>query len=79
MKKLMLSVLALVFLGISPLLAAEHGDMKFDTSEGVRQCALQAESLQEKIKRLQLAIKEGKKTRSPQEIEKLELKLKEAN
>jgi uncharacterized protein YlxW (UPF0749 family) len=80
MKRLILAVVAVMFLGAMPILAAEHGDMKMDPNEGVRQCALQAESVQEKIQRLQSEVKKGEKSKiSPEELKKLESKLKEAN
>jgi nicotinic acid mononucleotide adenylyltransferase len=47
--------------------------------EGARQCALQAESIQEKIKRIEGEIKQGSKKYTAQELKKLEDKLKEAN
>ena len=71
-----------------PVLAAEHGDMKMgsehegmmmDTDEGARECALQAESLQQKIKRIQGEIKQGSKKYSADDLKKLENKLKETN
>ena len=62
-----------------PVLAAEHEGMTMDTKEGVRQCALQAESIQQKIKRIQGEIKKGSTKYSAEDLKKLEGKLKEAN
>lgn len=65
--------------GAMPVLAAEHDNMKMDTKEGVRQCALQAESIQQKVKRIQGEIKKGSKKYSAEELKQLEDKLKETN
>jgi hypothetical protein len=62
-----------------PALADHHEGMKMDTPEGVRQCALQAETIQQKIKRLDAEVAKGEKKYSAEELKKLENKLKEAN
>ena len=87
MKKLVVVLMAMGLFGTMPAFAANHGDMKMDmhegmqmkTDEGMRQCALQAESIQQKIARLQAEVKAGKKSHNPEEVKKLEMKLKEAN
>ena len=79
MKKLVVALLAVGLFGAMPVLAAEHANMKMDTKEGVRECALQAESIQEKIKRLETEVAKGEKKYSAKELKKLESKLKEAN
>ena len=87
MKKLLMVLMAAGMFSALPVLAAEHGDMKMDmhegmkmdTDEGARQCALQAESIQQKIKRIQVEIKKGSKAHSAEDLKKLEDKLKEAN
>lgn len=79
MKRLLVLAVAAGLFGAMPVFAADHGSMKMDTPEGVRQCALQAESIQEKVKRLETEIAKGEKSYSPKELKKLELKLKEAN
>ena len=56
---------------------AEHPTMM--QHEGVRECALQAESIQEKIQRLNTEVAKGEKKYSAKELKKLESKLKEAN
>ena len=55
MKKLAVVLMAMGLFGAMPVFAAEH-DMKMDTKEGMRECALQAESLQQKMTRIQSAI-----------------------
>jgi len=50
-----------------------------DTSAGVRECALQAETIQEKIKRLDAEVAKGTKKYSEKELKNLQKKLKEAN
>lgn len=79
MKRVLVLLTAMALFGAMPLMAAEHGNMKMDTSEGLRQCALQAESIQEKIKRLETEIKSGEKKYNAKELKKLEQKLKDAN
>jgi hypothetical protein len=87
MKKLLVILFALGLFGAMPVLAANHEGMKMDshegmkmeTSTGTRECALQAESIQEKIKRLDAEVAKGSKKYSAEELKKLEKKLKEAN
>jgi hypothetical protein len=79
MKKLAVVLMAVGLFGAMPVLAAEHEGMKMDTEEGVRQCALQAETIQEKIKRIQGEIKKGSTKYSAEGLKKLEVKLKDAN
>ena len=87
MKKLVVVLMAMGLFGAMPAFAADHGDMKMDmhegmqmeTDEGMRQCALQAETIQQKIRRLQAEVKEGKKEYSAEELKKLQNKLQEAN
>lgn len=79
MKKFAVVLMAVGLFGAMPVLAAEHAGMKMDTKEGVRECALQAESIQQKIKRIQSELKKGSKTYSAEELKKMEGKLKEAN
>lgn len=77
MKRLLVMALAVGLFGAMPAFA-EHSDMKIQ-HEGARQCALQAESIQEKIKRLEGEIAKGEKKYNAKELKKLEKKLKEAN
>ena len=79
MKKLLVVLMAVGLFGAMPVLAAEHEGMKMDTSAGVRECALQAETIQAKIKRLDSEVAKGSKKYSADELKKLEKKLKEAN
>jgi hypothetical protein len=87
MKKQLIILMALGLFGAMPAFAAEHTGMKMgshegmkmETSTGTRECALQAESIQEKIKRLDAEIAKGSKKYSAEELKKLENKLKEAN
>ena len=87
MKKTMVILMALGLFSAMPVLAAEHEGMDMgshegmtmDTSEGARECALQAESIQQKIKRLDAEVASGSKKHNPEELKKLEKKLKEAN
>ena len=79
MKKLAVVLLAMGLFGAMPVFAADHDKMKMDTSEGVRQCAMQAESLQEKITRLKAEDAKGTKKYSAKELKKIEKKLAEAN
>ena len=87
MKKTIVILMALGMFGAMPVLAAEHAGMDMsshegmtmDTAEGARQCALQAETIQQKIKRLNAEVATGSKKHNPEELKKLEKKLKEAN
>ena len=79
MKKLVVVLMALGLFAAMPAFAADHEGMKMDTKEGARECALQAESIQQKVKRIQGEIKKGSKKYSAEDLKKLEVKLKEAN
>lgn len=79
MKRLLVVAMAVGLFGAMPAFAADHASMKMDTKEGVRECALQAETIQEKIKRLETEVANGEKKYSAKELKKLEQKLKEAN
>lgn len=87
MKKLLVIIMALGLFSAMPVLAAEHAGMDMgshkgmtmDTAEGARECALQAETIQQKIKRLNAEVASGSKKYSAEELKKLENKLKEAN
>lgn len=79
MKKLAVIMMAVGLFGAMPVFAAEHEGMKMDTKEGVRECALQAESIQKKIKRIQTEVKKGSTKYSAEELATLNKKLKEAN
>jgi hypothetical protein len=79
MKKLAVVLLAMGLFGAMPVFGAEQDKMTMDTSEGVRQCAMQAESIQEKIARLKAAEAQGTKKYSAKELKKIEEKLAEAN
>lgn len=79
MKKLAVMVMAVGLFGAMPAFAAEHEGMMMDTKEGARQCALQAETIQKKIKRIHSEIKKGSQKYSAEDLKKLNEKLKEAN
>jgi hypothetical protein len=95
MKKSLVILMAVGLFGAMPVLAAEHEGMKMDmhegmkmdmhegmkmeTPDGARECALQAESIQQKIKRLNAEVAAGSRKHNPEELKKLENKLKEAN
>jgi len=88
MKKLLVILMALGLFSAMPVLAADehegmdmgsHEGMKMETPEGTRECALQAETIQQKIMRIQGEINQGSKKYSAEDLKKLENKLKEAN
>jgi len=79
MKILAVIMMAVGLFGAMPVMAAEQAGMKMDTKEGVRECAVQAESIQKKIKRVQAEVKQGSKKYSAEELATLNKKLKEAN
>lgn len=77
MKRLLLVAVAVGLFGAMPAFA-EHPEMKME-HEGVRQCALQAETIQEKIKRLETEVAKGEKKYDAKTLKKLKTKLDEAN
>lgn len=79
MKRLLVVLMAVGLFGAMPAFAADHAGMKMDTNEGVRECALQAETIQEKIKRLETEVAKGDKKYDAKELKKLKQKLNEAN
>lgn len=87
MKKSLMVLMAVGLFSALPVFASEHSGMKMDshegmmmdTNEGARQCAIQAESIQQKIARIQGEINKGSKKYDAGELKKLENKLKEAN
>jgi len=79
MKRILLVLAAVGMLGAMPAFAADHSGMKMDTSEGVMQCAVQAESIQTKIKRLEGEVAKGEKKYDTKQLNALKAKLVEAN
>jgi hypothetical protein len=87
MKKLLVVLMAIGLFGAMPAFAADHEGMKMDSHEGMkmdtpdgaRECALQAESIQQKIKRLDAEVAKGSQKYSAQDLKNLNKKLKEAN
>ena len=81
--KLVISLIVVGMFSALPAFAAhQEGQMDHQmmmNHEGAQQCALQAESIQEKIKRMQGEIKQGSTKYTPEELKKLSEKLKEAN
>lgn len=79
MKRVLVVLMAVGLFGAMPVLASQHGGAKMDNKESVRQCALQAETIQEKVKRLESEIAKGEKKYDAKELKKLKNKLDEAN
>ena len=79
MKKLILLLMVVGLFAAMPVLAAEQGHHDMDAKECIQHCAIQSESIDKKIERLQNEIKKGKTTYSAEELGKLEAKLNEAN
>ena len=79
MKRLAVVLMVVGLFGAMPVFAAGHNGMKMDTKEGVRECALQAETIQQKISRLETEVAKGEKKYSAKEINNLTQKLKDAN
>ena len=77
MKRLLVMLVAVGLFGAMPAFA-EHPDMKME-HEGIRQCALQAETIQDKVKRLEGEVAKGEKKYDAKQIKKLKAKLDEAN
>lgn len=79
MRRLAVVLMAAGLFGALPVLAAEQAQETMDTKEGARQCALEAQTMQEKIKRLQGEIDKGSKVYSAEDLKKLQDKLQETN
>lgn len=87
MKRLAIVLMAVGLFGAMPVFAAEHSGMKMgthggmmmDTKEGLRECALQAETIGQKITRLETEVAKGEKKYTAEEINNLAKKLKDAN
>lgn len=79
MRRVLVLSLAFGLLTSMPVLAADHEHMTLETTEGVRQCALQAETIQEQVKRLETEIAKGTNKYGSQDLKKLEKELKDAN
>jgi hypothetical protein len=77
MRKFALALMTVALFGAMPVFA-EQSEMKME-HEGVRECALQAETIQEKIKRFETEIAKGEKKYSAKDLKNLNKKLKEAN
>jgi hypothetical protein len=82
MKRLVaVALMAVALFGAMPVLAAEHKHtgMMMDTKEGMRECALQAETISQKISRLETEVAKGEKKYSATQMNNLAQKLKDAN
>jgi len=79
MKKSLVILMAIGMFGAMPVMAAEHGSMKMDTPDGVKECLLVSESIQDKVKRLETELAKGEKNYSAKELIYLQKKLSEAN
>ena len=79
MKRLLVVAMAVGLFGAMPAFAADHAGMKMDMKDGVRECALKAESLQEKIKRLDGEVAKGEKKYSAKDLAAIKKKLDETN
>lgn len=77
MRKLAVVLIAVGLFGAMPAFA-EHAKTTME-QKGIKECALQAESIQQKIKRIQGEVKKGSTKYSAEDMKTLELKLKEAN
>ena len=79
MKKSILMLMVAGLFAAMPALAVEQGHHDMDAKECIQHCAMQSESIDKKIERLQNEIKKGNTTYSVEELRKLEEKLNEAN
>ena len=86
MKKSFFSIIAVLLLSMSAPLLAEDMSNKAPMEDGKNQCLLYSkkckdnvDSLQERINKLNNEISKGTTTYKPEEIKKLDEKLKEAN
>ncbi|MDA8413957.1 MAG: hypothetical protein M0023_09240 [Desulfobacteraceae bacterium] len=81
MKKIAVLMIAVFSMSVAvPVFAAEMTKtQKNECLLASKGCAGQADTIQQKIKKLQAEVKKGTKVYSPDEIKKLNAKLKEAN
>jgi hypothetical protein len=79
MKKLAAVLMVVGMFGAMPVLAADHAGMKMDTTESMRECAVQAETIQHKITRIQSNLNDGSRKYTPKELKKLNAQLADAN
>lgn len=77
MKRILVMLVAVGLFGAMPAFA-EHSEGAKE-HESVQQCSIQADSIQEKIKRLDAEIAKGEKKYDAKQIKKLKAKLDEAN
>lgn len=78
MRKIVLALMAVGLFGAMPAFADDQSEMMIQ-EEGVRECALKAETLQQKIKRLETEIAKGQKKYDANEINKLKANLDDAH
>lgn len=79
MKKIVLPLLVVALFAATPTLAAEFKHSTMSLDECIKHCALQNETIEQRIDRLQKEIAAGKSTYSVEELRKLETKLQDAN
>lgn len=80
MKKLVVLLMsAFMMTTVMPVYAAGDSGSKDECLLVMKSCANQVDSMQEKIKKINNEIKKGTKVYSPEELKKLNDKLKEAN
>lgn len=77
MKRFLLVAMAVGLFSAMPAFA-EHPGMKMQ-HEGVRECALQAETIQGKIKRLEAEVAKGEKKYDAKQLKKLKKSLDDAS
>ncbi|WP_298437214.1 hypothetical protein [Geobacter sp.] len=80
MKKVAVLIMAAFMMSATvPALAQMTKEEKDMCLLASRNCAMEVDTIQKKIKKLQAEIKKGKKVYSAEELKKLEQKLKEAH
>ena len=79
MKKMALLIAAVLMMGLQmPVLAADTTQKQKDECLlSSKECATQADTIQQKMKKLDAEIKKGDKVYSPDELKKLKAKLAE--
>ena len=78
MKRTTVIIAALFAVAVSSVSFANAG-MKMDTKDGMRECTMQAESIQQKITRLEKEINKGSSKYSSKELEGMKVNLADAN
>jgi hypothetical protein len=72
-------IIAALFAIAVPTVSFANADMNMSTNEGMRECTMRSESIQQKIMRLEKEINKGSSKYSSKELEGMKANLADAN